>query len=913
MSSSPDSSDATVEERFPLLSTAPWPLCENSRVATDAEDALRKIVRGAAAEIGERFFAALVQHVAEALGVQYAFVSEFTEDRASFRTRAFWARGAAAENFAAPLAGTPCEAVLNGREAHYAQRLQQLFPEDKPLVAWRAESYCGVPLVGRSGTISGHLAIVDDRPMPDGEPVLSILRVVAGRVSTEIDRLALETRLRESEAHFRDLYDHAPVAYITIGTDARIRNLNEQTLKVFGYTRDQSIGREFLDFLPPAAHARGVELFQRALAGEPIEDEEIEATRADGRSFWMRVSARALRGAGGDTDAFRVTFVDVTDRRRAEDLLRDSETRFRALYENAPLAYISFDAAQRVERVNRAFLEMTGYDQAEVLNRVADIFAPEPEWVRRYQEILETAARDGSLVAEFPFRRKDGEDRWGRGHISTIRDSAGRLQGYYSICADLTDMKRAEQALRESEVRYRDLYEEAPVAYWFAGPDGKIGRANRQVSEMLGFPRDEIVGRWLVDFAADTPRGKPVALGIRRRFLSGEEIVGEEVECRRADGTALWIRLSVRPVRDAAGAVQGGRVMALDVTAEKRAEEATRMADYLQEEIRSVHNFEEIVGRSRALERTLKKVGLVAETDSSVLIRGETGTGKELVARAVHSASKRKQRPLIKVNCAALPAGLIESELFGHERGAFTGATERRTGRFELADGGSIFLDEVGELPLDVQTKLLRVLQEREFERVGGSRTIRVDVRVIAATNRDLEKSVAEGKFRQDLFYRLNVFPVPLPPLRERQEDIPLLVNYFVGRYASKIGRKAVGVPKDAMERLQAYPWPGNVRELENVIERAVILSAGETLDLAGEPLAKAEARGRTSEAPARAREDVRPLEQVERDHILATLKQTRWRVEGPSGAARLLNLNPNTLRSRMKKLGIERAADEAS
>jgi formate hydrogenlyase transcriptional activator len=299
-----------------------------------------------------------------------------------------------------------------------------------------------------------------------------------------------------------------------------------------------------------------------------------------------------------------------------------------------------------------------------------------------------------------------------------------------------------------------------------------------------------------------------------------------------------------------------------------------------------------------------------------VLILGETGTGKELIARAVHATGNRKQRLLIKVNCAALPTGLIESELFGHERGAFTGASEKRIGRFELAGGGTIFLDEIGDMPLDVQAKLLRVLQEREFERVGGSKTLTVDVRVIAATNRDLGAAVALGTFRQDLYYRLNVFPIALPPLRERREDIPLLVHYFVGRYAQKIGRRITHVPRDSMRRLLAYEWPGNVRELEHVIERAVILSRGSDLTIAAEPpsaLPPAPPLPHSQAPPSAAAPAANAsLEDVERQHIASVLRQTGWRIDGPAGAARFLGINSSTLRSRIKKLRIRRSEDIA-
>jgi formate hydrogenlyase transcriptional activator len=331
---------------------------------------------------------------------------------------------------------------------------------------------------------------------------------------------------------------------------------------------------------------------------------------------------------------------------------------------------------------------------------------------------------------------------------------------------------------------------------------------------------------------------------------------------------------------------------------------------YLREEILGEHNFEEIVGNSPQLATVLHMIERVAPTDTTVLILGETGTGKELVARAVHNRSPRRSHPLVKVNCGAISQGLIESELFGHVKGAFTGALERRIGRFELADRGTIFLDEVGELPLDMQVKLLRVLQEQEFEPVGSSRTVKVDVRVIAATNRMLEQEVAAGKFRADLFYRLNVLPVRVPSLRERSIDIPQLVMFFVQRHAKRIGRNVEGVSRESMDRLIAYPWPGNVRELENVIERALVLSGGGVLNIGADQLPTAPANAATTAhagASVTTSAASGTLEDVERSHIVATLLKTGWVVEGPHGAAVLLNMHPNTLRSRMKKLGIRR------
>ena len=320
----------------------------------------------------------------------------------------------------------------------------------------------------------------------------------------------------------------------------------------------------------------------------------------------------------------------------------------------------------------------------------------------------------------------------------------------------------------------------------------------------------------------------------------------------------------------------------------------------LQEEIKTAHNFEEIVGESAALKKVLSQVEMVAKTDSTVLIRGDTGTGKERIARSIHNISDRGQRALIKVNCPAIPSGLLESELFGHEKGAFTGALTKKIGKFELADGGTIFLDELGDLPLDAQAKLLRVLQEMEFERVGGTETLRVDVRVIAATNRDLEAQVKEGKFRADLYYRLNVFPITLPALCERKEDIPLLTMYFTQKYANKLSKEINSVSEENIERLKNYSWPGNIRELENIVERAVIVSSGEALNVDNSLF------GSFSE-PVSKEERQLSLEDNEREHIIKILNKTKWLIHGENGAAKLLGINPSTLRSRMQKLGIKK------
>ncbi|MGQ0794538.1 MAG: sigma-54 interaction domain-containing protein [Deltaproteobacteria bacterium] len=357
---------------------------------------------------------------------------------------------------------------------------------------------------------------------------------------------------------------------------------------------------------------------------------------------------------------------------------------------------------------------------------------------------------------------------------------------------------------------------------------------------------------------------------------------------------ARQIEVAINNVRKA----EALRVALIEVQRLKSRLEAENI--YLQEEVKTEYNFEEIIGQSEALRRALKTVEQVAPTDATILLLGETGTGKELLARAVHNIGPRKDRPLVKVNCGAISAGLVESELFGHEKGAFTGAIQRRIGRFELADGGTIFLDEVGELSQETQIKLLRVLQEGEFERVGSSKPIRVDVRIIAATNRDLDAAVKDGSFRADLFYRLNVVPIDVPPLRERKSDIPLLVNCFIAKAAKKLNKHVNAVSKETMSRFINYHWPGNIRELQNVIERAVVIAEREEIHVDPSLLRQQEASQlETHES----------LESMERAHILRVLERTDWVIEGKNGDASVLDINPNTLRSRMQKLGIKKRA----
>lgn len=463
---------------------------------------------------------------------------------------------------------------------------------------------------------------------------------------------------------------------------------------------------------------------------------------------------------------------------------------------------------------------------------------------------------------------------------------------------------RVERELAESEQRFRDLYEEAPIAYVKEDLKSRFISANRAALRILGIAPDQVATTVGMSLVPNTPSAQRRVREAFAKIGQGTDTSGVVLELRRKDtGEPIWIQWWSKP--DPSGDFT--RTMFVDITERIQLEqEKARLTAhnvYLQDEIKSAHNFEEIIGQSPALLAALAKVERVAPTEATVLILGQTGTGKELIARAIHSRSGRRDKPFIKVNCATLPSGLVESELFGHEKGAFTGANSRRIGRFELAHGGTLFLDEIGELSVDLQAKLLRVLQEREFERVGGSTPIKSDVRIIAATNRDLLKGVQAKAFREDLYYRLNVFPIEMPPLKDRVQDIPLLVRFLVEKFAARVGRRIDQVSAQTMDRLKAYAWPGNVRELENVIERAIILASTETLEIEPEMLPNTVSDSDVANRSA-------TLEQLDREHIVAVLNQTRWVIDGDRGAARILGLHPNTLRSRMKKLGIARPHD---
>jgi formate hydrogenlyase transcriptional activator len=513
---------------------------------------------------------------------------------------------------------------------------------------------------------------------------------------------------------------------------------------------------------------------------------------------------------------------------------------------------------------------------------------------------LVDARKPGEL--ETRIRRYDGEYRWFLIRVVPQLDAEGNVVRWFGSNTDIEDRKRAEKRLLEDEGELRRITDAIPQTIVVQDPRGVPLYANQAVLDYTGLTMQDVVSS---DFRArifhpeDLERLRDERQAALARGLPFEI----EQRARRKDGHYRWFLIRYNPFRDEHGRLVRWYATGTDIDDRKRAEDRTRNENVaLREDIVRSSMFEEIVGSSEPLRQVLVQVSKVAPTDSTVLVLGETGTGKELIARAIHNRSKRSNRAFIRVNCAAIPSSLIASELFGHERGSFTGATQRRLGRFESADGGTIFLDEVGDLPPETQVALLRVLQEREFERVGGSQTVSVDVRVIAATNRDLTSAVAEGRFRQDLFYRLNVFPIRLPALRERITDISLLVGYLIDRYAQKAGKKIRNIDKKTMELFHAYDWPGNIRELQNVVERTVILSEGETFFVDEAWLTRATPKLAVASVPL-------PTELTEREKAMIenALREAEGLISGPTGAAAKLGIPRQTLESKIRKLGINR------
>jgi formate hydrogenlyase transcriptional activator len=748
-----------------------------------------------------------------------------------------------------------------------------------------------------------------------------------------------------SAAVYQDFFDSSPDAVIVTGAGGEILEVNPQAVQLFGYSREELLGQP-VEILLPGRFREAHGGHRRAYASAPRTRAmgaglDLVGRRRDGSEFPVDIMLSPVTTADGH---FVLAVVrDITDRKRSEEALRQSEQLFRSLVEGVKdYAICKLDTEGRVMSWSAGAERVMGYAAEEIVGQhFSRFYAPEDVSTGRPARQLSEAAREGSIEVENWRLRKDGSRFWANIIITALSEKSGQLAGFAMIWRDITERKRAQEALVlevtsvllssldirklllaiSSSIRQVKPHDFAALALY--DPPAEALRLQLLDDQSdTGIPRQE----WLLP-VADSPAGRvfstrePLMLNSLKIGDLGHDPLDRWVELGVQSLCILPLVSQMRPLGalivasreeaafDAADLqllTQLANQVALTIdnaqAFRQLADLTSRLADekrYLEEELKTEYNFDEIVGESQALKRVLKQVETVAATNATVLIEGETGTGKELVARALHNLSSRRDRTFVKLNCAAIPTGLLESELFGHEKGAFTGAISQKIGRLELAHEGTLFLDEVGDIPLELQPKLLRALQEKEFERLGSTRTIPVDVRLVAATNRDLDRMIANREFRTDLYYRLKVFPIRVPPLRERTEDIPLLVHYFTQKYAQRMNKRITTIAPDVMSALIRWSWPGNVRELENFIERAVILSHGPVLQV---PLA--ELRLPEPEADTA---PVASLEAAERDHILRVLRETKGLIAGPHGAAAKLGLKRTTLNFKMRKLGISR------
>lgn len=749
--------------------------------------------------------------------------------------------------------------------------------------------------------------------------ILSLLIVSSRKRKAEIECERLTRLVKSENKHLNDLIATVPgIVWETRIDPISHRHattlVSQQAEQMLGYTLEEWLATpDFcLKLVHPEDRERVTREFEEILFHAKQGILYFRWIARDERVVWVKAQLAAILDDAGRTVGSQGVTVNTTEQetKQAVDQLRTSEERFaKAFRANPqPMSLTTLATGLYID-VNESFLAMSGYTRDEVIGHTSlELRVWETPDARA--EFLRQLNRQGSLVNyETKFRAKDGSCR-------VLLSSAEKLEIAGEVCllmasSDITERVAAREALRESEERFRSMADTTPVMIWIVDAHRRCTYLNRRWLEFTGRTIEQEIGEgWMQGIHPDDYDG---CLHSYFSTFDARQPVELEYRVRRHDGEYRWVYDTGIPRFSSDGTFLGYVGSAIDITDRKEQEVALQTAHEelhqlknqleaenisLQQELQLDEKFGEIVGHSDAIKYVLFKITQVAPTDSTVLITGETGTGKELVARAIHGASSRKDNPLIKVNCGALSPTLIESELFGHEKGAFTGAVGRKQGRFELANGGTIFLDEIGDLPLELQVKLLRVIQENEFERLGGSKTIKVDVRIIAATNRNLKLEVEHGTFRRDLWYRLNVYPITMPPLRQRKEDIPLLVEHFAQAYGRKFGKTISSVSPRTMQNLQAHTWPGNIRELANVIERAIIHSQGSVLQVVDH------FESVTSE-PA----PTQTLEEVERDYIIRTLENTGWRVEGKYGAAKILGLNPSTLRTRMLKLGIQRRA----
>jgi PAS domain S-box-containing protein len=732
--------------------------------------------------------------------------------------------------------------------------------------------------------------------------------------NTDIEeRKRAEEAVRANEQSLRLIVDSIPGLVCTLSAAGEVQLLNRQVLEYFGRTTEELQNWATSDAVHPDDLPRVIDVWRRSVETAQPYEYELRQRRADGEYRWFQSRALPVRDPEGRITGWYMLLTDIDDRKLAEDALRASEQDFHLIIDSVPGLVWTMSANGEVELVNQQMLGYFGRTLEELKDWTLFLH---PEDRARVMAYWRSTTESGQAYdVEHRLRRADGAYRWFQARGLPQRDAQGRIVRWYNLLTDIDERKRAEDALRRSEAYLSGAQHLSRTgSFGCKVPSGEMFWSE-ETFQIFGYDR---ATKPAVEAILQRVHPEDKALVQERIDRATNEGKDCDLEYRLLlpDSSIKHVHVVAHAVKDEPGGFEFvGSVM--DVTEQRQAsaqllgafEEIKRLKDRLHEEnvalreqIDQVFMFEEIVGSSPALKAVLSSIVKVAPTDSTVLITGETGTGKELIARAIHKGSHRAGQAFISVNCAAIPPSLIASELFGHEKGAFTGALQRRQGRFELAHSGTIFLDEIGELPAETQIALLRVLQERQVERVGGSQVIPTDVRIIAATNCDLAAAIASGTFRADLFYRLNIFPIQVPPLRERREDIPMLVEYFVKRYAEKARKQITRIDKNTLKLCQSYHWPGNIRELQNIIERSVILCTGDNFWVeeawfSNQDTPRPKASGLLTET----------VQSYEKELIEAALAESNGKVAGPNGAAAKLGIPRSTLDLKIKQFNIKK------
>ena len=733
--------------------------------------------------------------------------------------------------------------------------------------------------------------------------------VVLARVRTHLELRNMQLQLEElvnqrtadvieREERFRVTFEQAAVGIAHVSTEGKFLRLNRKFCDIVGYTQDELLELSFQDITHPDHLGADLAYLRQVMnGGTENYTTEKRYIRKDGSIVWVNLTVSMLFDTGGDPQYFVSVIQVISERKQTEEALRKSRDFLEHLISAVPEAIYSIKMPERTINWANDSFNVMGYEPEEYIGQNTRAFYANPEDYKVIGRLQRDAIRKGKNIirAEVAALRKDGRTIPAELTATYYREN-GKLSQITAMIRDISDRKQAEENLSKSEAKYRGLVDNSLVGVFISTRDGRFKFVNDALAKMFDFDSPEqMADRSSLERWSNLTDREQMMAELRKHG----RVTNFEAETITRNDRHIHILISAKKVgNDIVG-------MLMDITERKQAEDKIKKlkrqlqaeSAYLQEEIKLVHNFGNIIGESEPLTYALHRVEKVAPKGSTVIILGETGTGKELIARALHQLSNRNKQPLVKVNCAALPGELIESELFGREKGAFTGATTTQIGRFELADRSTLFLDEIGELPLELQAKLLRVLESGEFERLGSSRTLHSNARIIAATNRDLEAAVHKKRFREDLWYRLKVFPITVPPLRARIEDIPLLINYFIQRYAKPMGINAdsLKISKHSIKALQSYTWPGNVRELKHAVESALISLEGNKLNF-DLPKTVGGAAGK-----------LKSYEEMERDYVLEVLKAKKWKIEGKDSASSILGLPPSTLRSRIKKLGLKR------